>query len=127
MGRHSNLTLVREDGVIIDAIRHVNSEMSRVRTVQPGGVYQLPPQQDKLAPENLTPDALTARLTAQGGMLAKGLMACVAGMASVCAREICAQVGADAAAPVSELDLGRAFAPAGSGAAGHSRCARGAL
>ena len=43
MGRHSNLTLVREDGVIIDAIRHVNSEMSRVRTVQPGGVYQLPP------------------------------------------------------------------------------------
>ena len=33
-------------------------------------------------------------------------MACVAGMASVCAREICAQVGADAAAPVSELDLG---------------------
>lgn len=75
MGRHSNLTLVREDGVIIDAIRHVNSEMSRVRTVQPGGMYQLPPQQDKLAPENLTPDALTARLTAQGGTLAKGLMA----------------------------------------------------
>ena len=106
MGRHSNLTLVREDGVIIDAIRHVNSEMSRVRTVQPGGMYQLPPQQDKLAPENLTPDALTARLTAQGGTLAKGLMACVAGMASVCAREICAQVGADAAAPMSELDLG---------------------
>lgn len=33
MGRHSNLTLVRSDGVIIDAIRHVNSEMSRVRTV----------------------------------------------------------------------------------------------
>ena len=105
MGRHSNLTLVRSDGVIIDAIRHVNSEMSRVRTVQPGGVYQLPPQQDKLDPEGLTPDSLAERLAAQGGALAKGLMACVAGMASVCAREICAQVGADPAVPVSDLDL----------------------
>lgn len=106
MGRHSNLTLVRSDGVIIDAIRHVNSEMSRVRTVQPGaGVYQLPPQQDKLDPEGLTPDSLAERLAAQGGALAKGLMACVAGMASVCAREICAQVGADPAVAVSDLDL----------------------
>lgn len=105
MGRHSNLTLVRSDGVIIDAIRHVNSEMSRVRTVQPGGVYQLPPQQDKLDPEALTPDSLAERLAAQDGALAKGLMACVAGMASVCAREICAQVGADPAVPVSDLDL----------------------
>ena len=105
MGRHSNLTLVRSDGVIIDAIRHVNSEMSRVRTVQPGGAYQLPPQQDKLDPEGLTPDSLAERLAAQGGALAKGLMACVAGMASVCAREICAQVGADPAVPVSDLDL----------------------
>ena len=105
MGRHSNLTLVRSDGVIIDAIRHVNSEMSRVRTVQPGGVYQLPPQQDKLDPEALTPDSLAERLAAQDGALAKGLMACVAGMASVCAREICAQVGADPAVAVSDLDL----------------------
>ena len=105
MGRHSNLTLVRSDGVIIDAIRHVNSEMSRVRTVQPGGVYQLPPQQDKLDPEGLTPDSLAERLAAQGGALAKGLMACVAGMASVCAREICAQVGADPAVAVSDLHL----------------------
>ena len=105
MGRHSNLTLVRGDGVIIDAIRHVSSDMSRVRTVQPGGVYQLPPRQDKLAPEELDAGTLASRLAAEGGTLSKALAACVSGTAAVCAREICAQAGADPAAPVAELDL----------------------
>ena len=105
MGRYSNLTLVRGDGVIIDAIRHVSSDMSRVRTVQPGGVYQLPPRQDKLAPEELDAGALASRLAAEGGTLSKALAACVSGTAAVCAREICAQAGADPAAPVAELDL----------------------
>lgn len=105
MGRYSNLTLVRGDGVIIDAIRHVSSDMSRVRTVQPGGVYQLPPRQDKLAPEDLDAGALASRLAAEGGTLSKALAACVSGTAAVCAREICAQAGADPAAPVAELDL----------------------
>lgn len=105
MGRYSNLTLVRGDGVIIDAIRHVSSDMSRVRTVQPGGVYQLPPRQDKLAPEELDAGALASRLAAEGGTLSKALAACVSGTAAVCAREICAQAGADPASPVAELDL----------------------
>ena len=38
------------DGVIVDAIRHVNSEMSRVRTLLPGDEYHLPPRQEKLDP-----------------------------------------------------------------------------
>ena len=105
MGRHSNLTLVGADGVIIDAIRHVNSEMSRVRTVLPGGSYRLPPQQDKLSPETLSAEALKSRLAPLSTSLSKGLMESVAGMASVCSKEVCAQIGMDAAAPVSELDL----------------------
>lgn len=105
MGRHSNLTLVSEDGTIIDAIRHVNSEMSRVRTVLPGGTYQLPPQPDKLTPDTLSAEALEARLTPLTCALSKGLMETVAGMASVCSKEVCAQVGMAAATPIPELDL----------------------
>lgn len=105
MGRHSNLTLVSEDGTIIDAIRHVNSEMSRVRTVLPGGTYHLPPQPDKLTPETLSAEALKARLSPLTCTLSKALMESVAGMASVCSKEVCAQIGVEAAAPVSELDL----------------------
>jgi len=105
MGRHSNLTLVSEDGTIIDAIRHVNSEMSRVRTVLPGGVYQLPPQPDKLTPDMLSSENLKARLSALTCTLSKGLMECVAGMASVCSKEVCAQIGVAPATPIAELDL----------------------
>ena len=105
MGRHSNLTLVDENGMIIDAIRHVNSEMSRVRTVLPGGVYHLPPQPDKLTPDTLCADALKARLAPLSCTLSKALMEQVAGMASVCSREVCAQIGVEAACPVPQLDL----------------------
>lgn len=105
MGRHSNLTLVGGDGTIIDAIRHVNSEMSRVRTVLPGGKYQLPPQPDKLTPETLSAEALGNRLASLSVPLFKGLMECVAGMASVCAREVCTQAALDASTPLGELNL----------------------
>lgn len=104
MGRHSNLTLVNHEGVIIDAIRHVNSEMSRVRTVLPGGIYQLPPQPDKLTPESMSAEALAQRLGQLSMPLSKALMECVAGMASVCSKEVCAQLGLDAQTPCNELN-----------------------
>ena len=62
MGRYSNLTLVDERGVIIDCIRHVNSEMSRVRVLLPGAAFVMPPRQDKLNPAALTAEALSERL-----------------------------------------------------------------
>lgn len=103
MGRHSNITLTNEDSTIIDSIHHVNSEMSRVRTVLPGGTYQLPPQPDKLTPDAITPDALKERLQALSAPLFKGLMQTVAGMATVCAKEICVQVGLDPLSPCDEV------------------------
>ena len=57
MGRYSNLTLVR-DGRIIDAIRHVTDNMSRVRQALPGLNFIPPPMQDKLNPMNTDVDAL---------------------------------------------------------------------
>lgn len=105
MGRHSNLTLVSEDGTIIDAIRHVNAEMSRVRTVLPGGTYQLPPQPDKLTPDTLSAESLKERLGQLSCAISKGLMECVAGMAGVCSREVCAQIGVDSSCPIGELNL----------------------
>ncbi len=105
MGRHSNLTLVTADGGIVDAIRHVNSDMSRVRTLLPGGTYQLPPQPDKLSGDSLNAPALKQRLSGLTVSLPKALMETVAGMAGVCSREVCAQVGVDPVMPCTELDL----------------------
>lgn len=107
MGRHSNLTLVNGDGTIVDAIRHVNSEMSRVRTVLPGGQYHLPPQPDKLSGDGLTAQTLEKRLSGMTQPLFKGLMETVAGMAGVCSREVCAQIGVEASTPCDQLDTRR--------------------
>ena len=36
MGKHSNIIFCREDGLILDSIKHVSAQMSSVREVLPG-------------------------------------------------------------------------------------------
>lgn len=50
MGRRSNVILVNEKGVIIDAIRHVDSDINSFREILPARVYAMPPKQDKKMP-----------------------------------------------------------------------------
>jgi len=47
MGRNSNVILTGGDGLIIDCLRRVDGDMSRVRQVLPGLLYRLPPEQDR--------------------------------------------------------------------------------
>ena len=106
MGRYSNLTLVDETGVIIDCIHHVNHEMSRVRVLLPGAVFAMPPAQDKLHPGTLRQQALAERLAALSCPLGKALAESIAGLASLCAREVCAHIGLDPLTPCNALDAG---------------------
>lgn len=50
MGRHSNLILLDGEGRILEALRHVDMEMSEKRQVLPGLFYHLPPAQEKRDP-----------------------------------------------------------------------------
>ena len=63
MGRHSNLLLLDENDKILEATRHVNPEMSRVRQIQPGMTYVPPPAQDRLDPGTLTAEELYEKLS----------------------------------------------------------------
>lgn len=47
IGKYSNLILIR-DGQIVDALKKIGTNSSRVRTVLPNQDYQMPPAQDKL-------------------------------------------------------------------------------
>ena len=87
MGRHSNLTLVM-NGRIIDAIRHVSGDMSRVRQALPGLPFVPPPEQDKLDPAVIEEEQLIARLSVLSGPLDKALAACIRGLSPAAAREI---------------------------------------
>ena len=93
MGRHSNLILVDGNGRILEAARHVDHEMSRVRQIQPGAIYEAPPAQDKLPPEQVTMESLRQRLAAQGDMpLQKALMNSVMGLSPQASRELAFRV-----------------------------------
>ena len=50
MGKHSNLIFCKEDGTILDSIKHVSSAVSSVREVLPGRTYFIPATQEKLDP-----------------------------------------------------------------------------
>ena len=57
-GKNSNIILLHENGVIADCVRHIDSSISRERILLPGLQYFPPPPQDKIKPENATPDVV---------------------------------------------------------------------
>lgn len=61
MGRHSNITLVRDrDQFIMDSIKHITPEINTIRFLYPGIKYVLPPNSPKLSPFNYTIDEFKA-------------------------------------------------------------------
>ena len=104
MGRHSNLTLVK-DGRIIDAIRHVSGDMSRVRQALPGLPFVLPPVQDKLDPAELTEEALSSQLSQLSGPLDKALSSVIRGLSPVAAREIAFRAAGMHRTDVGDLNM----------------------
>ena len=107
MGRHSNLMLLDGNGKILEAARHVNAEMSRVRQVQPGLMYEAPPEQDKLDREGLTAEALTERMAREGDIpFERALANAVRGLSRPAAEEIAFRVRQGAGVdPEAEEDL----------------------
>lgn len=104
MGRHSNLTLVM-NGRIVDAIRHVSGDMSRVRQALPGLPFVPPPAQDKLDPREVTAETLLPRLRAQTGGLDKALGNCIRGLSPAAARELAFRATGMNRADIQTLDL----------------------
>ena len=64
MGRHSNLIVINSEGVIIDAVKRVDLEMSSVRQVLPGMRYQLPPAEPRHSLAEDDPEEMIAALRA---------------------------------------------------------------
>lgn len=105
MGRHSNIILRTADGRIIDAVRHVGQDISRVRQVMPGLPYAYPPTQGKLDPETADVGAIARALQDAGGKLEKAIGACIAGFSPQAAREAAVRIGMDGSTLVSEIDV----------------------
>ena len=102
MGKYSNLILVQQSGKIIDSVCRVTDEISRVREVLPGLMYQRPPQQGKMNYAELDRGALANALRVQPGPLSRALQATVSGLSPQTAREIALRAAGDESAAVDE-------------------------
>ncbi len=56
MGKHSNIILVDNDGMILGSLKAIHSHQSSKRQVRAGLMYELPPAEDKLTPKKYSLD-----------------------------------------------------------------------
>ncbi|MCO5176991.1 MAG: NFACT family protein, partial [Thermomicrobiales bacterium] len=104
MGRRSNIILVDEDGLIMDAIKRVTPEMSRVRPIRPRQQYVGPPPQVRRDPLNAHQrDALD---THEPVNVERWLIATYDGMSPLLAREAAWRAGVEPKDDVQSLDSG---------------------
>ena len=60
MGRHSNITLIRQrDSIVVDSIKHITPEINSYRSLYPGIKYVYPPSSTKLNPFNFNYEDLS--------------------------------------------------------------------
>ena len=105
MGKHSNIILVDEAGLIIDGIRRYDSRLSRYREVLPQRPYVPPPPLDKAQPTFQDEEAL-AQVLLQGEWqetVALALPRRIAGISPQLARELLTEAGLKENLPVDEV------------------------
>lgn len=105
MGKHSNLIFCREDGVILDSIKHVSSAVSSVREVLPGRAYFIPATQEKLNPLTATEEVMLSAVCEKPLPLGKALYTTLTGFSPVMAEELCYRSCLDSSFPPGELTI----------------------
>lgn len=106
MGRHSNIILSeKHSGKIMDSIKRITLDISRVRQVMPGIIYSLPPSQNKLNPllintENLNHEIKNAN---EGIPVFKFIYTTYLGLSPLIAKEVCHRAKVNESTTLGEL------------------------
>ena len=95
MGKHSNIIFCNEEGMIIDSIKHISSQVSSVREVLPGRSYFIPETQEKLNPLNYKSSDFIAAVSSKPMPLAKSIYCSMTGISPLIAEEICHRASLD--------------------------------
>lgn len=88
MGRHSNIILVNEEGIIVECIKKIDEYKSSFRQVLPGIPYALPPQQNKM---NILKDDISdieRAIASAGSSRSKAASSVLQGISPIVAREL---------------------------------------
>lgn len=88
MGRCSNIILVNENGRIIDSIRRVDAETSRVRLVLPATEYSAPPRENRISLLDTDDETVRSAMeNAPATALSKAVIQLFEGISPIVARE----------------------------------------
>lgn len=110
MGKHSNLIFCKEDGEIIDSIKHISGMVSSVREVLPGKPYFIPKTEEKWDPIEFMKDSLSDEergekfvsfVFGKAMPLYKALYSSFTGISPVLAQELCYRCRLDADRPAA--------------------------
>lgn len=89
MGKHSNIIFCNENGMIIDSIKHISSQVSSVREVLPGRNYFIPQTQDKQDPLTVSLQEFMDTVFFKPMPLSKALYTSLTGISPLIAEELC--------------------------------------
>ncbi len=89
MGKHSNIIFCKEDGTILDSIKHVSAQVSSVREVLPGRMYFIPQTMEKADPLTITLEEFSNRMSHAPMPVQKALYNRLTGISPIIAEELC--------------------------------------
>ncbi|RGY99417.1 NFACT RNA binding domain-containing protein [Clostridium sp. AM58-1XD] len=103
MGKHSNIIFCKEDGTILDGIKHVSVQMSSVREVLPGRQYFIPQTVEKENPLAVQEDRFIEIMKGTPAPLQKALYQKFTGISPVIGTELAHLASIDGDIPANEL------------------------
>lgn len=99
MGRYSNIVFLNAENRIIDALVHVDGSNNRVREIMPARIYEAPPAQGKITPQDaldmLSNDELPILQNALSRPTSKAILDSLLGFSPLLANDICYQADID--------------------------------
>ena len=103
MGKHSNIIFCKEDGTILDSIKHISAQVSSVREVLPGRMYFIPHTVDKADPLTVTEEEFQTLLRSVPMPVQKALYQKLTGISPLIGTELCHLASLEGEKPASEL------------------------
>lgn len=103
MGKHSNIIFCREDGTILDSIKHISAQVSSVREVLPGRAYFIPQTMEKADPLSVTEEVFSSLIGNTPSPVQKALYQKLTGISPIIGTELCHLSSIDGDRPANEL------------------------
>lgn len=112
MGKYSNIILIDDKEIVLDAIKRVSMLVSSVREVLPGKPYFVPGQEGRVDPFLADREYFNETVAKKPLNVRKAIYTSLTGFSSCMANELCERAGIDADVPIaslSEQDIERLY------------------